>query len=148
MPLLGILVGCTITVGFAALARMEMALATRRAAWARRDQRPPDRLDVTSPAFLARVPRQGFDGGLAKEIQTRELTTAPYISSRSFLAESRHFVMGGSWDFATIPFHPHGRLQPDPRFGVFSPSGNLDVDLGAFRKFPSAVLGAIGGRGR
>jgi TadE-like protein len=149
LPLLMILVAGTFSVAVLALTKLDLALAARREAWTQRHSRPPARrLEIAVPAFLARVPRINVDTGVAGEIRTREVAIAPAVTNRLFTAESRHYVMGGSWDFQTIPFRPHGRLQPDPRFGVFSPSGNLGIDLGDFGDIPAAVLGAIKRIGR
>ena len=128
LPLVLAMVSIILTGMVVGGTRLIVAHAVRRDAWVQLHGTPTTAtlgLAAAATFDLGRLAGVPTDAGLVLCQRSRTTPVPSVPPMPPFSATLQFGVMGGTWDYQSIPFPPRPPLQSDPRFFVYAPGAPI-----------------------
>ncbi len=108
--------------------RVHLAQQPRLTTFPQRHGVPSDViLGKASESVMGKPFRRPSDGGLISETESVGIRMPRQLGGYGLTLSETSAVMGGSWDWRTLPYDPRGPLQVNETLNVYGKSGVADL---------------------
>lgn len=108
--------------------RANLAQQPRQSTYPQRHGVPSsDTLDRASASEMGKPFRQPSNGGVISKTDSFGVTLPRQLGGYGLTLKETSVVLGGSWDWQTLPYRPRRPLQVDETLSVYGVSGAADL---------------------
>lgn len=108
--------------------RANLAQQPRMSTYPQRHGTPSSNLlDKASASEMGKPFRRPSNGGLISETHSVGITMPRQLGGYGLTLKETSAVLGGAWDWQTLPYSPRQPLQVNPLLSVYGKAGAADV---------------------